>query len=510
MTPEEEAELDQRRRDFSIVLSSRNKSASLFLGPARFANHDCGANARLMTSGIVGMEIIAARDIEEGDEITVTYGDNYFGEDNCECLCKTCEDKRENGWAQEDGDEPTKTIAKPSIEEDSVAYGKYSFRRKRKYESMDSSRTPSATPDLRPRVPRRPQKNLARVAMEMSSPPPSVSSCPEPDRRTKRKRESKEFPAESAPVPKKVRSKTKIKKEDFTISASAFYSTPSSSRASSVFDTGRNISTLASLDSTNFTDSTSVDGDTIIVMPRHRRQATILKDNGQTTTTMEQVDAGNAIIVGPTTSDEHPVIHTSETEVDSDAINSEPDLNRKLKRPSTRLLTKALAKAPKKTRATKRASLPLPSTDLDHAPITRKPGDYVLTPALLAHPASAWISCKICDGFFVQLDAYFTRSACPRCERHSKLYGYQWPKTDKEGRDDTEERVTDHRTVHRFIRPDEERAIRRRDRDASTRDTQSTSRDVSERDISELAVQSNTPVERRSGRIRTARKRFTL
>lgn len=74
MTEEEEEDIKSTRRDFSIVVSSRNKSASLFLGPARFANHDCGANAKLMTSGSAGMEIIAVRDIETGDEITVTYG----------------------------------------------------------------------------------------------------------------------------------------------------------------------------------------------------------------------------------------------------------------------------------------------------------------------------------------------------------------------------------------------------------------------------------------------------
>jgi len=74
MTEEEEEHIKSSRRDFSIVVSSRNKSASLFLGPARFANHDCGANAKLMTTGSAGMEIIAVRDIEIGDEVTVSYG----------------------------------------------------------------------------------------------------------------------------------------------------------------------------------------------------------------------------------------------------------------------------------------------------------------------------------------------------------------------------------------------------------------------------------------------------
>lgn len=74
MTEEEEELIKSSRRDFSIVVSSRNKTASLFLGPARFANHDCGANARLKTSGAAGMEILAVTDIEIGDEITVSYG----------------------------------------------------------------------------------------------------------------------------------------------------------------------------------------------------------------------------------------------------------------------------------------------------------------------------------------------------------------------------------------------------------------------------------------------------
>ena len=74
MTAEEEESIKSTRRDFSIVVSSRNRAASLFLGPARFANHDCGANARLQTAGVAGMEVYAIRDIEIGDEITVTYG----------------------------------------------------------------------------------------------------------------------------------------------------------------------------------------------------------------------------------------------------------------------------------------------------------------------------------------------------------------------------------------------------------------------------------------------------
>ncbi|KAK6433820.1 histone lysine methyltransferase Set9 [Oleoguttula sp. CCFEE 5521] len=97
MTEREEKELSSRT-DFSIVISSRRKRPSLFLGPARFANHDCDSNAKLSTSGAHGIHIVARRSIAIGEEITVTYGEDYFGQDNCECLCATCERQQRNGW----------------------------------------------------------------------------------------------------------------------------------------------------------------------------------------------------------------------------------------------------------------------------------------------------------------------------------------------------------------------------------------------------------------------------
>lgn len=96
---------------------------------------------------------------------------------------------------------------------------------------------------------------------------------------------------------------------------------------------------------------------------------------------------------------------------------------------------------------------------------SRIPGDYTLTPLLLSEPEMAWIHCTNCNTAFVQQNAYYTRSSCPRCERHSKLYGYIWPKTDAAGPRDKEERVLDHRTVHRFLDPYDEAKVRRRMKD---------------------------------------------
>jgi histone-lysine N-methyltransferase SUV420H len=74
-----------------------------------------------------------------------------------------------------------------------------------------------------------------------------------------------------------------------------------------------------------------------------------------------------------------------------------------------------------------------------------------------------------------------------------------WPKTDKEGKDDKEERVLDHRTIHRFVPPSEERTIRKRNR------SETESRAVT-REISELVVEE--VVEK--GRKRAKRSRITM
>ena len=152
ITPEEEAEMALRKKDFSLVVSSRHKSTSLFMGPARFANHDCKANARLVTRGQAGIEIIACREIEVGEEINVSYSESYFGDSNCECLCASCERALVNGWKPVEGGAEA---VKRSIEDEEADKG-YSLRRRRRDGSSAAgaagSRTPSVAPGIRPRV----------------------------------------------------------------------------------------------------------------------------------------------------------------------------------------------------------------------------------------------------------------------------------------------------------------------------------------------------------------------
>jgi len=246
---------------------------------------------------------------------------------------------------------------------------------------------------------------------------------------------------------------------------------------------------------TTSTDATSVDEDTIVVQPkppvkpRLIRRTRVLKKKSP----LEQAKSGDQIIVAELTNLQHPAVQEDQTSVLSE-LASDMEFD-----DSTMTITSKQRKSRNKKR------LPRPTTDIDHAPAIRIPGDYVLTSSLLAEPASAWINCKICEEPFVQKDAYFTRSSCPRCERHSKLYGYMWPKTDKEGKHDDEERVTDHRTVHRFIEPSEEKIIRKRMREESG--SRSGTRERSDA-VEEKAEEMEKG--RRSKRPRTKKDRYTL
>lgn len=135
----------------------------------------------------------------------------------------------------------------------------------------------------------------------------------------------------------------------------------------------------------------------------------------------------------------------------------------------------------------------------------RVPEDYVLTPLLLSTPESAWIRCTICTTPFVQQDAYYTKVSCPRCERHSKLYGYVWPKTQPAGPGDKEKRVLDHRLIHRFLdRQDEARIRGRKHWNSQTADQEETSenRGRPRARAGADSEEANASAPRRSGRAR--------
>ncbi|KAF2477428.1 uncharacterized protein BDR25DRAFT_864 [Lindgomyces ingoldianus] len=482
MTEEQEKTLDLARKDFSIVISSRKKTRSLFLGPARFANHDCDANARLCTKGYDGMQIVAVKNIEVGEEITVSYGEDYFGDDNEECLCLSCEKQLVNGWApfkpveedEEDGEEDEQAAKNetPAPDERLTSNKPYSFRRKRKYDDPESaSDSRDATPTAkktRLEVPHDPHAKTSRLLSSKASP---VERRPSHQLREK--------------ALKKAHSTSSLRQE-VPISSIEDPSTnlPASSQTWRDFRTQQRVGLLAvTLDETSSSTPTTPNSSTAAGSPKSSQStdATSVDEDSAMSSTDEKIKVeSDTIVVRPRF--EITTVETQDTKrssLDDDVMSelSELSSSQELDDVLQEIVRRKRSRTPPVPRTTRSQSqhtsanrLATP-TSLEepqegYVENTRKPGDYTLTDALLSAKYSRWVECHTCDDHFVQFDAYHTRKECPRCERHSKLYGFAWPKTDKEGKHDREERILDHRTVHRFVDADEERTIKKGGRKA--------------------------------------------
>lgn len=126
------------RRDFSVIHSRQMKKNHLFLGPARFVNHDCDNNCELFREGKY-ITFRTLRAISVGEEITAHYGDGYFGGRNRHCLCETCEKNGRGGYAPDhfDGDvdsggEQDAEVSEDDAEVDAVTVADVNERRTRR------------------------------------------------------------------------------------------------------------------------------------------------------------------------------------------------------------------------------------------------------------------------------------------------------------------------------------------------------------------------------------------
>merc|ERR1711939_1022517 len=504
LTAEESTDLDMTNRNFSIVVSARKKNSSIFLGPARFANHDCDANGRLVTRGEDGMEVVAVKNIDVGDEITVSYGDDYFGPGNIDCLCHTCGALERNGWTSKTAIRGSDSHASTPAPESLATPQARGLKRKR--DSDLFSQSSSAPP---PSKHLKPTQSPSKLQHSWTPPGSALSDSG--------------LESDAAKTQDAVESRAiSIPGEEPTLSP------PHSPSRPQERELVESTSTVLVFDPP---DPESQNPVRPCTSPTNAKARKGPRESKMTARLLGKLSARAPISPAPTSPSSHgsasdpapsthPIpppsvadtavsikvesVETTKVEADEDTIVVASACQSSLR---PRENPPAVDE-----RKTDGAALPIPNevpmphvvstmTTLTVHPVTgtiRIAGDYILTRKLLAQPHDRWVQCHNlkCGGFFIQPNGYQTRRECPRCERHSMLYGFPWPKTDPdprrllersgrnkrdaaeysayrrkgrcgkgtwvEGGGDEEERVMDHRTIHRFVLPEEEREITRR------------------------------------------------
>jgi histone-lysine N-methyltransferase SUV420H len=415
--------LDLVSRNFSVVYSHRTKKQSIFLGPARFANHDCEANARLYAREDKIMTIQALRQIKIDEEITVSYGDDYFGPGNGSCLCATCEIKGRNGWMSADEIAASRTQLKRSFSEYSES------------DSAPKDETMEAAPSKRAATSDSMSVDFAQALAEETVNGGAIITS-----------EVQVVVTEVADAD------TEIQVSTLSVSASMIpYSQPepTESETPSASDTVQERSTRTS-QSPISTPATSFEDDghpddaemaeelTPKALEKHN---SVLADSNLVSV---EVKSATLQVIEALRDDDSALSEVSSTEVD--------DVKQQVVRRSLLEAETYMSSSPEPSRKRNQST---PATTQPFTASTpfgpkREPGDFEKHKGLLSKPHSKWNTCESsgCSRRWVQENAYEAHWACPRCKRHLKLYGYTWPKTEPADEKDKELRIMDHREIN--------------------------------------------------------------
>lgn len=468
MTPEDEEEFCGAKSDFSIIYSSRVGGMSLLLGPARFVNHDCEPNAKFITTNKDHIQLLVQKDIGVGEEITVSYAEDYFGENNCECLCRSCELMERNGWGLDQATRDGVQIH-PLKSEQADALG---TRLRSKRTSMDISLPP-------------PEK---RIKTANNS---ALFTPPESDRATS------EDAGGAVPVAAETRSSfnspVAVADTGIVTPVSDGVITPATSgRTTSVASTSNNTPAnpgvpprLRDVDTTDPTDI----AESLLALSRspvgfsrppslppmlqpyssgvsaartiaESKACSLLHGASSVPSPNQQAPEGHGndqLSAAVNSSVSEIGMRTSTTpECDADEGSdlseiSDSEFNRLDS--SVRSLGKGhrTPKQPPKSVVRRKVALAPPPTYYEPPAKKRYPGDY-----LICDHESVICTCADCKENFFHDDRWYVPRSCKRCERHSRIYGLMWPKTMKR-KNDNEEQIEDHRSVQRYVTMSEHR-----------------------------------------------------
>lgn len=89
LTFQEETNLIENKKSFSIMYSQRRSSVSLFLGTAALLNYHCNANCKFINLE-TKIKIMTTKNIFPEEELFCYYGEEYFGLMNEKCECSKC------------------------------------------------------------------------------------------------------------------------------------------------------------------------------------------------------------------------------------------------------------------------------------------------------------------------------------------------------------------------------------------------------------------------------------